>query len=318
MIGGKKAKPKNKRLYEEVKAIANEKFERPTSAYRSMWIQKEYIKRGGKYTEGEKGTNLSKWRKERWVQVVPYLTSKEIKECGSGKNKKACRPLVRVDSKTPPTLPELLKLHGKRKLLSIARKKSKDMSRRVNWKAGTLSGGGRTIRVTDPMGGQRSYSLTARQGKDFHEEFKPKYTPKEMLKMGVFEGKYLNNIQKEFPSKWFVGAKLARGKADSSLNYFKVKSRSSLSTWRKKKWINQNHDPRGWFQWYCRYWLGRRIPGEDERQIKRWKSFGARHQGQIRASYRRGKPKPKSLKQFLDSRPRQRQGLLQWSHDPFI
>lgn len=323
MQGGKRAKavPKNQTLYAKVKKEADKKFERPTSAYKSMWIQREYKKRGGKYTAGKRGNNLSRWRREIWVQVIPYLRDKAAKlACGEGKHTKACRPLVRVDSRTPPTLPELLKLHGKKKLLALAQKKSSNMSRRVNWKAGTISGGGgtRSVRVTDPMGGKRSYVLEAPQGKKFHPDFRPKYTPKQMLSMGVFEGRYLNNISREFPSSWFANAKLSTGRADPALNYFGVKSRSSLQTWRKNGWINQKHDPRGWFQWYCRYWMGRRIPEEDERQIKRWKSFGARHQGQIRASYTRGADKPRTRAEFKKSRPRQRQGLLQWSHDPFV
>ena len=132
------------------------------------------------------------------------------------------------------------------------------------------------------------------------------HQPSEMLKLGVFEGKYCNDCRPELPEQWFVGARIA-ARADSGLNYFGVKSRQSLAVWRKKGWI-RGDDPRGWFQWYCRYWLGRRDAGIDEYQIKRWRAF-RRHAGQIRANCEPGD---------LACRPRQRQALLQWSHDPFI
>ena len=149
-------------------------------------------------------------RKERWVQVVPYH-EQEIKEYGSGKNKKACRPLVRVDSK-PPDAARAPEAPRKAQASVDRPEKSKDMSRRVNWKAGTLSGGGRTIRVTDPMGASVPTS-DSQTGQRLPRGVQTQIHPKRDAQDG-FEGKYLNNIQKEFPSKWFVGAKLARGKAD--------------------------------------------------------------------------------------------------------
>lgn len=318
-----KAKPRDPKLYQEVVRAASRKFKEKTSAYRSMWIAGEYKRRGGKYAPGSRTSNLKKWRQEVWVQVEPFLLNKKMTlACGKGAHNKACRPLRRIDKTTPPTLPELLKKHGRKTLLRLARAKAKDMSVRVNWKAGTVrvKGGGKTVRVTDKMGGKRSYTLSAPRGKRFHKGFKPRFTPKQMLRMGVFEGRYLNSIRKEFPAAWFTGARLATTKgADPKLNYFGVKSRSSLGTWRRNGWINQTHDPRGWFQWYCRYWMGRRIPGEDERQIKRWKSFGARHKGQILAAYKRGTlSRPRGRPAFKTSRPKQRQGLLQWAHDPFV
>lgn len=164
---------------------------------------------------------------------------------------------------------------------------------------------GDTVNVNDRMQ-TGSYVLTAPMGKDFHPDFKPHFSPKEMLALGIFEGKYCNDCQSEFPKDWFEDAKISE-KADPSVNFFKIKSRQPLATWRAKGWIIEP-DPRGWFQWYCRYYLGRRLPEVDIAQIKRWKAF-ARHAGQIRAN---------CTPQDLTCRPRQRQALLQWSYDPFI
>ena len=165
---------------------------------------------------------------------------------------------------------------------------------------------GDSIEVNDRMQSNYVYTLLAPMGKNFGPGFNPQFTPKEMLSMGIFEGKYRNDCRKEFPADWFEGAKLSKT-PNSALNYFKVKSRQPLSIWREKGWII-GADPRGWFQWYCRYFLGRRLPEVDEKQIKRWRSF-ARHAGQVRANCEPGN---------WGCRPRQRQGLLQWSHDPFI
>lgn len=162
------------------------------------------------------------------------------------------------------------------------------------------------IEVHDLMQSGISYCLSAAPGEDFSPDFKPHFTPKEMLEFGVFEGKYCNDCRDEFPDEWFENAKIS-DKPDISLNYFGIKSRQPLQIWRQKGWIIEP-DVRGWFQWYCRYYLGRRIEDVDRFQIKRWKSF-ARHAGQIRANCEPGN---------LDCRPRQRQALLQWSYDPFI
>jgi hypothetical protein len=165
---------------------------------------------------------------------------------------------------------------------------------------------GDTITVNDKMQRKYRYELVARSGRDFADGFAPHFSPSEMLAMGVFEGKYLNDCRKEFPASWFAKAKLS-DTPDPALNFFKIKSRKPLSYWREKGWII-GPDLRGWFQWYCRYYLGRRIPEIDEVQIKRWRAF-SRHAGQIRANCEPGD---------LFCRPRQRQALLQWSHDPFI
>lgn len=140
-------------------------------------------------------------------------------------------------------------------------------------------------------------------------DFYPSYTPFEMLEMGVFGGLYLNSDREEYPVEWFEKAKLSQiGVQDSNLNYYKVLSGQPLHVWREKGWIH-TQDPKGWFQWYCRYYRGRRSV-DDQRQIKRWKSFIARHRAQV-------------FKNAFDEfefnndkyRPVQKQGLLQWAWD---
>lgn len=164
----------------------------------------------------------------------------------------------------------------------------------------------RQILVNDTFQSGYIYSLSVEEGEAFAPDFKPFYSPQEMLKLGVFEGKYLNDCLNEFPRSWFENAKLSE-KPNIEMNYFKIKSRQPLSVWQEKGWII-SPDPRGWFQWYCRYYLGRRIENVDKYQVKRWKAF-ARHAGQVRANCEPGD---------IFCRPRQRQALLQWSYDPFI
>ncbi len=164
----------------------------------------------------------------------------------------------------------------------------------------------RTIHVNDRMQSGYSYDLTAPEGEDFDPAFTPHFTPGEMLEMGVFEGKYCNDCRDEFPADWFENARVA-DKPDPDLNYFGVKSRQPLSVWREKGWI-YGPDPRGWFQWYCRYYMGRRLSDIDAIQIKRWRGF-ARHAGQVSANCDPGD---------IHCRPRQRQALLQWAYDPFV
>ena len=161
-----------------------------------------------------------------------------------------------------------------------------------------------TIEVNDTMQRGYRYTLSARTGHEFDPGFRPELTPKEMLRLGVFGGKYMTDTTAEFPTEWFTGAKLSSAKRDPSLNCFRVNASQPLSVWRAKGWIHPD-DPRGWFQWYCRYYLGRRIPGEDERQIRRWKAM-RRHVAQIRDRCAVGD---------LSCRRRQRQALLHWAYD---
>lgn len=162
------------------------------------------------------------------------------------------------------------------------------------------------IHVNDTMQTGYSYTRTAAPGDIFHDGFEPKFTPQEMLELGIFEGKYCNDCRDELPAAWFEKARIS-DTSDPSLNHFGIKSRQPLSHWQEKGWI-LGPDPRGWFQWYCRFYLGRRLPEVDKQQISRWRAF-SRHAGQIRANCAPGD---------LGCRPRQRQALLQWSHDPFL
>ena len=138
----------------------------------------------------------------------------------------------------------------------------------------------RTVTVNDTMQQGYRYLLSAPIGEDFDPRFKPDLSPKQMLHMGVFGGKYMTDATTEFPQDWFVAAKLSPQGHDPALNYFGVAASQPLYVWRAKGWIYPD-DPRGWFQWYCRYYLGRRIPGEDDRQIGRWLAM-RRHIAQVK------------------------------------
>jgi len=162
----------------------------------------------------------------------------------------------------------------------------------------------RVIKVSDLMQKNYVYELTAPVGKEFDPNFKPELTPKEMLALGVFGGKYMTDCKNEFPKDWFEKAKLCHEKHDPALNYFKVNASQPLTVWRQKGWIYHD-DPRGWFQWYCRYYMGRRILQEDTRQIKRWSAM-KRHIAQI---------KKNCLHKDTSCRPVQRQALLHWAYD---
>jgi hypothetical protein len=160
------------------------------------------------------------------------------------------------------------------------------------------------ILVSDKMQKKYRYVLIAPMGKGFHPDFHPELTPKQMLKLGIFGGKYMTDCRKEFPASWFVKAKLSHQNHDPEKNFFKVNASQTLLVWRKKGWIHPE-DPRGWFQWYCRYYMGRRIPGYDEVQIRRWKAI-KRHVAQI---------KKNCWPCDWDCRRRQRQALLHWAYD---
>lgn len=157
--------------------------------------------------------------------------------------------------------------------------------------------------VNDKWQSDYCYTPTEPVGKNFDPEFKPQLTPAEMLALGVFDGVYFNDKPKEFPKSWFTKAKLSLDR-DPKINFFKVNASKPLSYWREKGWIYKD-DPRGWFQWYARYYMGRRIPEEDARQIRRWKAF-TRHISQLTKHCRPGD---------FSCRKKQRQALLHWAYD---
>ncbi len=162
----------------------------------------------------------------------------------------------------------------------------------------------RIIVVNDRMQQGYRYECVAPIGRNFAPEFTPELTPRDMLRLGVFCGKYMTDTRNEFPANWFTRARLAPNRRDCSLNCFGVDASQPLSVWQAKGWIHPD-DPRGWFQWYCRYYMGRRMPEEDRRQIKRWKAI-RRHIAQVKRNCEPGD---------LTCRPRQRQALLHWAYD---
>lgn len=148
-----------------------------------------------------------------------------------------------------------------------------------------------------------AYQLTEPAGRNFHADFRPELTPKEMLALGVFGGKYMTDCRDEYPEDWFEEARLCPERHDPARNQFGVNASQPLSVWRKNGWI-YHEDPRGWFQWYCRYYRGRRCP-DDLRQIRRWRAI-RRHVSQIRAH---------CAERELGCRRRQRQAVLHWAYD---
>lgn len=162
------------------------------------------------------------------------------------------------------------------------------------------------VEVSDKMQHNYRYLLIEPAGKNFHPDFKPQLKPSDMLQLGVFGGRYMTDCQEEFPKSWFKGAKLYKGESptgNKELNFFKVNASQPLAVWKKKGWIHPQ-DPRGWFQWYCRYYMGRRTE-DDLRQIKRWKAI-VRHVAQVKKNCRPGDP---------GCRRKQRQALLHWAYD---
>src|SRR3954468_15418829 len=157
--------------------------------------------------------------------------------------------------------------------------------------------------VRDKMQKGYVYCRTKPISREFRPGFSPELTPKQLLALGVFGGKYMTDGRSEFPASWFTRARLSPERPRASLNHFGVHASQPLEVWRKKGWIHPD-DPRGWFQWYCRYYFGRRHP-DDLRQIKRWRAV-RRHVAQLQKHCARGD---------ANCRPRQRQALLHWAYD---
>lgn len=161
----------------------------------------------------------------------------------------------------------------------------------------------RPVVVNDLMQTDYVYYITEPMGRNFHPDFHPALTPKQMLELGVFGGKYMTDCAAEYPEDWFENARLCPDRHNPELNLFGVNASQPLSVWRQKGWI-YNEDPRGWFQWYCRYFAGRRCL-DDDRQIKRWQAV-RRHAAQLIKNCSPGD---------LTCRRRQRQALLHWAYD---
>src|SRR5512132_3322070 len=161
----------------------------------------------------------------------------------------------------------------------------------------------RTVTVNNKMQRGSRYVLRAAPGRHFDAQLTPQLTPKQMLRLGVFGGKYMTDCRAEYPVSWFTRARLASRRRDPRLNYFGVNASQSLAVWRRRGWIRPQ-DPRGWFQWYCRYYIGRRTR-DDARQIRRWRAI-ARHVAAIRKHCEKGD---------TDCRRRQRQAVLHWAFD---
>jgi hypothetical protein len=161
----------------------------------------------------------------------------------------------------------------------------------------------RKVVVFDTMQRGYTYFRTEPAGRNFAPGFTPELTPRQMLALGVFGGRYMTDCRGEFPRSWFTRARLAAGRRDATLNCFGVNASQSLAVWRRSGWIRPQ-DPRGWFQWYCRYYIGRRS-ADDYRQIRRWRAI-RRHISAIQRHCDKGD---------LACRRRQRQAVLHWAYD---
>jgi hypothetical protein len=161
----------------------------------------------------------------------------------------------------------------------------------------------RKVVVNDSMQRGYVYFRTEPAGRNFDPLFKPQLTPRQMLALGVFGGRYMTDCRAEFPRSWFGRAKLSTAGRDAKLNLFRVNASQPLAIWRRNGWIS-GQDPRGWFQWYCRYYMGRRSR-DDARQIRRWRAI-ERHIAAIRKNC-----EPRDL----ECRRRQRQAVLHWAYD---
>lgn len=129
----------NPELYKKAKKIADEKYEKH-GLFKSSFLVKTYKEMGGKYSGKKPTDGITRWlKKEEWVDVGEFLRNDKIVKCGASEKKgQSCRPLKRANEKTPITISELLKIHSKKKLLSLVDKKLKNPALRIDWKKGTI------------------------------------------------------------------------------------------------------------------------------------------------------------------------------------
>lgn len=116
--------------------------------------------------------------------------------------------------------------------------------------------------------------------------FLPNKSPEEMIREGCFGGSYFRPLYskrlgifisddwRELPEEWTSGLDvdtwLTSSTYNPDINKYKVSCGQSIEEWEAAGWINHTYDVRGWFQWYCRFFMGRRCE-DDERQISRWR-----------------------------------------------
>ncbi len=134
--------------------------------------------------------------------------------------------------------------------------------------------------------------------------FTPSYTPVEMFKMGIFGGGYFK-LETELPGQFIkdMGPLWPQNKKpESSRNFYRITGGASLEWWLEQKLIHPD-DPNGWVEWYIKFYYGRRH-SDDDRQIKRFRSFVTRHLGMLRSFQSKGKDSVKT-----------KQNLLQWAWD---
>ena len=152
--------------------------------------------------------------------------------------------------------------------------------------------------------------------------FSPNKTPIEVIREVAFGGTYFKDIYSDINGKWYknswkefvqlknIAAKFyASDCYDVNVNKYGVKCGTSLRFWENKDWINKI-DPYGWFQWYFRYWLGRRSK-DDKRQINRWKKIVSRFRGKLVKMIRNAGSK---FDDYSIS-PKIRQILLHWAYE---
>ena len=141
-------------------------------------------------------------------------------------------------------------------------------------------------------------------------EFHPNISPVDIIKKGAFGGTYLRDIYsgvtgkfyknswKEFSELKSIGKKYyASDFYEEKLNCYGVEVGTFLRFWESKNWIRPI-DPYGWFQWYFRYWKGRRS-NDDIRQINRWKKIVSRFVVILKKLISEGKDSKKSDKFYF-------------------
>ena len=271
---------KKSQAYIKAKRDADKKFKEKTSAYKSMYIVKQYKKYNGKFLSSKEVKNgLIRWLNEKWIRVdpktgKPMRKNGKLVDCGRSKKevdkkvkKGMCRPYKRITKDTPKTVKELGKKEVKRRL----KLKSKNPDKK-------LSGGKKKLKKNKKNINNKN--MTSKNNtNNLHKMFKPNLTSKKVLEEGAFGGTYWRPITykgkkyKDQHIKYKFGLDdsvltLPWNKYNKKINKYGVKVGQTYQAWLDKDWIT-DYDPYGWFQWYCNYERGRRCE-DDNRQIQRW------------------------------------------------